>query len=229
MKIPKLFPLKFEKRIIKPVIIISIPICLENIFFNMGKMVTQVFAVPFGTNAIAVNGIANTISTLVCVGGSTAANAVTPIVGRYVGMRNFKQARLKNRQFLYLTTILAFASSALMLLLIPPLAKFYSSNVDVQHEIFKVAGSYCLMYILFWAPSFMTPSGLRGAGDVRYTTYVSVVSMLIVRIGVGYLFSNVLGFGVLGIWIGMYSDWLVRGTFFLWREHGNQWLQKSVI
>jgi Na+-driven multidrug efflux pump len=36
----------------------------------------------------------------------------------------------------------------------------------------------------------------------------------------------VLGFGVIGIWLGMCLDWIIRGSFFYWRLASGKWLWK---
>ncbi len=229
LRVKRLFAFKFEKRIIMPVIAVSIPICLENILFQGGKMITQTFAVPFGTNAIAVNGIANTLSSLMIVAGITCSNAVTPIVGRYIGMRDFAKAKLKLKQFLILGIIVSAASSVIILALTEPMARYYSTVVAVQKEIFLVVLSYGIANPIFWPTSFIVPSALRGAGDVKYTTFIAVLSMVLMRVVFGYLFAIVLKFGVIGIFYGMYLDWVLRSALFLLRSRGNAWLEKSVV
>jgi putative MATE family efflux protein len=229
MKVERILSFRFEKQIIKPVVLVSIPICLENLLFQGGKMVTQTFAVPFGTSAIAVNGIVNNLFGLMMVPGGTAANAVVPIVGRYVGMRDFGAARKKAAQFLLLSTAAAALTSAVIYAFTPSLARFYTAIPEVQAQILSITGLCCLVVPFLWAPSFITPAALRGAGDVRYTTFVAVLSMLILRIGSSYLLAIVMGLGVQGIWIGMYADWVLRAICFQWRIRGDQWLQKSML
>ena len=229
LNVKRLFAYKFEKRIIMPVIAVSIPICLENILFQGGKMITQTYAVPFGTNAIAVNGIANTLTALLIVAGTTCSNAVTPIVGRYIGMRDFSKARLKLKQFLVLGILVSVASSGIILALTNPMARYYTSVAAVQKEIFTVVLSYAVVNPILWSMSFIVPSALRGAGDVKYTTLIAVLSMVFMRIVFGYLFAIVLKFGVIGIFYGMYVDWLLRSVLFMIRARGNTWLQKSIV
>jgi len=36
----------------------------------------------------------------------------------------------------------------------------------------------------------------------------------------------VLGLGVAGIWIGMFIDWIIRGSCFYWRMISGRWLWK---
>jgi putative MATE family efflux protein len=229
LRVKHAFSLHFDREILSPVIRVSIPVCLENLLFMGGKVVSQAYAVPFGTNAVAVNGIAMNIHVLMCVTGNTAMNTATPVIGRYIGMRDPQKARLKNRQILVLSTIAAVFSSVLIFVLTPPLAKFYTSNAVVQGQILAVIATMCVIYPVIWASAFVTPSGLRGAGDVLYSTYIAIASMLVMRIGVGYVFAIILKFGVMGIWIGNYADWALRTVCYLWRVRGNKWLQKSII
>ncbi|HAL73522.1 MAG TPA: hypothetical protein DCM45_00340 [Clostridiales bacterium] len=75
----------------------------------------------------------------------------------------------------------------------------------------------------------MIPAGLRGAGDVRYTMIVSIISMWLLRILSGYVFAIVFQMGILGIWVGMYADWVGRSIFFVRRMRGDRWLKKPVF
>lgn len=229
LRVPKVFTFRFDKSIIKPVILVSIPICLENLLFQGGKLVTQTFAVPFGTNAIAVNGIVNTVFFLMLVPCAAASNATTPIVGRYIGMRNYDEARNKANQFLFISIAVAVVTSVLIYLFTPALARFYTDIPQIQSEILVITGVCCIVVPLLWPTAFITPAALRGAGDVRFTTIIAVMSMLLLRVGSSYILAIVLGWGVMGIWVGMYLDWVLRSVCYLWRIRGKAWLNKSVI
>lgn len=45
----------------------------------------------------------------------------------------------------------------------------------------------------------------------------------------GYLFGITLKLGVLGIWLGMYMDWIVRTIVYIIRLKGIKWKNKNVI
>ena len=82
--------------------------------------------------------------------------------------------------------------------------------------------------MVIWPISFVLSAGLKGAGDTRYTMMTAVIGMWIFRIFTGYVLGVVLEFGVLGIWIGMYTDWLVRGALYCLRLRGTKWLKHKV-
>jgi Na+-driven multidrug efflux pump len=76
---------------------------------------------------------------------------------------------------------------------------------------------HCILAVLIWPLSFTLPSALRAANDVKFTMWVSMLSMWIWRIALSYILAIVVGLGVLGIWIAMTIDWLFRSIFFVTR------------
>ena len=38
-----------------------------------------------------------------------------------------------------------------------------------------------------------------------------------------------LGFGPMGVWIGMFADWTVRAVIFTWRFHSRRWLRYKAV
>ena len=47
--------------------------------------------------------------------------------------------------------------------------------------------------------------------------WVSMLSMWGCRVVVGYVLGIMLGWGVVGVWMGMFADWAVRAVLFYWR------------
>ncbi len=72
-------------------------------------------------------------------------------------------------------------------------------------------------------------NGLRAAGDVKFTMYVSVVSTVAVRLFLSYLLGITLRMGVIGIALAMVCDWMVRAVLFIRRERTGRWKTFQVI
>ena len=72
-------------------------------------------------------------------------------------------------------------------------------------------------------------NGLRSAGDVKFTMYVSIISTIVVRLFLSWLLGIVFDMGVIGIALAMVSDWIVRAVIFLWRQKSGKWKNFQVI
>ena len=221
--------LRLEGEIMRPMLRVGIPVLLENVLFQAGKLVTQTFSVAYGTNDMAANGIANTIFQLMLVPGGTASNAAPPIVGRYCGQGDDEGAMRKGKQFLVLTTIMMTVVSLLALIFIGPLSKMMSDVGRVQEQVRLILITVIIAVPLTWALGFVTPAIMRSSGDAKFTSFVSVLAMFTMRIGLTYVLTNILKIGIIGIWLGMYGDWVLRIVFFLPRFQSRKWLQFSLL
>ena len=71
--------------------------------------------------------------------------------------------------------------------------------------------------------------GLRAAGDVKFTTVVSLFTSIGVRLIFAVLFGIYLDLGVMGIAYAMCLDWTIRGIIFWLRFKSGVWKHFKVI
>lgn len=215
----------FNTSILMEVLGIGIPASIESVLFNGGKLLTQVFVAGMGTNVIAGNFIAFSIASLINLPGNALGSASTIIVGTRLGKMQISQAEHQLKHIFWLSTL---GLSAIAFLSVPfagLLAAFYTREQDVIDVVKKLVWLNAA-FMPFWAASWVLPAGLKGARDARFTMWVSLIGMWGARIVFGYFLGIVLGFGVVGIWLGMFLDWIVRGVFFYWRMASGRWLWK---
>ena len=82
---------------------------------------------------------------------------------------------------------------------------------------------------LFYPLSCALSNGLRAAGDVKYTMYVSIFSTIGCRVVFSILFGICLDLGVIGIASAMCLDWMIRAAFFWARFRSGKWKEFRVI
>ncbi len=216
---------RLNLNILREVLGIGVPASIESVLFNGGKLLTQVFVAGMGTDVIAGNFIAFSIVSLINLPGNALGSASTIIVGTRLGRGQLGQPERLLRYIFWLSTI---GLCALALLTVPfagLLAQFYTRDEEVVHVV-KMLVWLNAAFMPFWAASWVLPAGLKGARDARYTMWVSLLSMWGGRIVAGYLLGIVLGFGVVGIWLGMVLDWMIRGSCFYRRLDSGKWLWK---
>lgn len=204
------------------------PTALENSFFHVGKLLTQMLVVSLGTAAMAANFIAFSVGAILNVPGTALGVAATTLVGMRLGAGRAQAARVTMRR------VLRSASWSLTLLglLVLPLswwlAGIYGNDEDVRRQAAWLIALNCL-FMPAWGGSFVLPAGLRGAGDTRYPLAVATATMWGCRIVLGYLLGVVLGWGVIGVWLGMFGDWLVRNQLFRRRLRGTAWTRHRLL
>jgi len=214
---------RWDAKILMEVLGIGVPASIESVLFNGGKLLTQVFVAGMGTDAIAGNFIAFSIASLINLPGNALGSASTIITGTRLGRNQVYQAERQIKHVFWLASLCLCALAFMTVPLSGVLARFYTRDPDVisvtQHLIWLNAA-----FMPIWAASWVLPAGLKGARDARYTMYVSMFSMWGARVVVGYVLGIMLGMGVVGVWLGMFLDWAVRGACFWWRLKSGKWL-----
>lgn len=215
--------------ILKKIMYIGIPFAAEQLFFNGGKLLTQTFIVQLGTLAITINAISNSLSTLFQIGGTALSVAVVTVVGQCIGRKDIADARKFIKSFIGLSSVFFVFITIIILASFPMLVNLYSPPDIIIPEIFTLILLLSVAQPLVWSISFILPSALRAAGDSKYTSIVSLLSMWLFRVILGYVLGITLQFGVLGVWIAMVAEWGVRGFIFAWRFKGDKWSHHKLI
>ena len=180
-----------------------------------------------GTASIASNAIGMSIMQISNVPGNALCLAATTLVGQYIGKNDIKGAKETLLYLVKFTTICLVTIGIVFF----PISEWLASIYTNVPEVIRITGilikSNSIAYIA-WAISFVLSAGLKGAGDTRYTMMTAFIGMWMFRIGLGYVLGIAFGMGILGIWIAMYVDWVVRGTLYLFRLKGNKWIMHRV-
>ncbi|MDR0847616.1 MAG: MATE family efflux transporter [Propionibacteriaceae bacterium] len=215
---------------ISRVFILSLPFIAEDLFFNGGKLVVQTFIVSFGTYQMAAHAIVASWMRIGEIGPQALSAALVPIVGRSMGRGDIAFARKITRTFV-ITGMIACLVVNVLLLPVFPLAirYFYHAPVQTYTVLWIVYIMGIVLYPALFSASAIIPAALRSAGDGVYTTIGSLTSMWVYRLGVGYIVSIALGFGLIGLWAVWMTEWGVRALIFGLRYRGNRWYQHNVL
>ncbi|WP_413725879.1 EmmdR/YeeO family multidrug/toxin efflux MATE transporter [Sodalis sp. RH16] len=205
------------------VLSIGLPASIESVLFNGGKLITQCFVAGMGTAVIAGNFIAFSIVSLINLPGNALGSTSTIIVGTRLGKGQIFQS-VRQLKFIFgLSNVGVCLLGLLSIPLAGLLAAFYTNDPEVIRVVKHLVWLNAL-FIPFWSASWVLPAGLKGARDARYTMYVSMLGMWGCRIVAGYTLGVILGWGVNGVWMGMFLDWIVRAAFFYRRMESGRWL-----
>lgn len=231
VQVDNIFHFEFNGSMIRRILFIGIPTGMENGMFQAGKLMVLNLITTFGTSAVAANAIANSISGVINVPGSAMGLAIITVIGRCIGAGDTRQA-------VHYTKLLVGCSYLSMLIMGSALffsADFLATLFNLSPEAMAMASQvlkFCaIANMLFWPMAFTLPNSLRAAGDAVFTMVVSLTTMFVCRVALSYVFacSWGLGLGLLGVWLAMFCDWIVRAVCFLWRYWRGSWKKIHVI
>ena len=229
LRIAQISELKPNGGLIARILAIGVPSGLENSMFQVGKLCVSSLIATLGTSAIAANAVANTVSSISTIPGTAVSLAMIPVVGRCLGAGEKKQAKR------YAAGLMALALAGLALtnlalfFAIPQITAWFRLSAEAGALCASIVRLFCLFSIFFWAASFTLPNALRSGGDARFTMLVSIFSMWTFRVVLSYFFVTGLQWGLVGVWLGMFADWICRSVFFAVRFAGKTWMAHKVI
>ncbi|MFV0343152.1 MAG: MATE family efflux transporter [Anaerocolumna sp.] len=221
--------LGFDKDMIKRILHIGVPNGLENSIFQIGKILVMGLTTSFGEIAIASNSVAGTIAGLELIPGSALGIAMITVVGQCIGAGDVEQAKKYTVKLMKLTYIIMISLNIIILLFRVPLIGLYNLSSETTAVTLQLVTYHTICCCIIWPFSFALPNALRASNDVKFTMIVSILSMWIWRIGFSYVLASYFELGVLGVWIAMTIDWLVRGICFGTRFFGGKWKKHAYI
>ncbi|EIQ7148359.1 MATE family efflux transporter [Enterococcus faecalis] len=219
----------WNKELVQRILAIAVPNGIENGLFYLGKvMVTSIIAL-FGTSQIAANGISNSINQIVPIVVNAINLGIVTVVGRCVGANEYEQADFYIKKLMKVSYIATGVLNIVVFLALPFIFNFYSLSPEVERMCYVLVIWHNIMAMVLHPTSFVLANGIRAAGDVKYTMYSGIFSMIVFRLGAAFLFGIVLGLGIYGVWIAMGLDWFSRSLLFINRYRSSKWEEYKAI
>lgn len=219
----------FDTDILKRVLSIAIPNGIENGIFQFVKVALSSVVALFGTYQIAANGVAQSIWSLAALVGATLGPVYITVIGQCMGNGDKEQAKYYFKKLNKLAIVLSITWNAIVLALTPLLMHFYQLSSETVQLIFYLVVIHNVFNAIVYPVSGPLSNGLRAAGDVKFTMFVSIASTLLGRFIFSIIFAIYLNLGVIGIAFAMCLDWTIRAVIFYCRYRSLKWLEFKVI
>ena len=197
---------------------------VENVAMRVGFVTTAMIAARLGTDAFAAHNVGMNFLSLGFSFGDGMQVAAVALIGRSLGERNPEKAKvygsLCQRTGLAISLILAmilffFGRNLFGLFFTDP--KVLDMGVMIC--------DYIIVIVVFQISQIIFGGCLRGAGDVKFTLFASLISVTIIRTAVTWVLTSIFNLGLTGIWIGILSDQVSRFIFLSIRFHRGEWTQ----
>ena len=154
--------------------------------------------------------------------GQAFAVSATSLVGQSLGKRRPDMAQAYSRYTRRVGMAVSIVLALSFVLFGKDIVRLYT---DDSYDNSKGARILMLVAIIqpFQSSQFILSGALRGAGDTRAIAIVIFITVLLVRPGVAMLAIYVLGMDLIGAWIALVADQLLRSLLILLRFNSGKW------
>ena len=214
---------------INKILTIAIPNGIENGLFTLGRVLVTSIVAMFGTSQIAANSVAGSIDQIAIVVVNAINLAIVTVVGQCVGANDYQQATYYIKKLMKISYVVTGIIGGFVIVGLPWILNLYTLSLEARNLTYILVIMHNVMAFALHPTSFVLPNGLRAAGDVKYSMYVGIGSMIVFRLGTAVLFGIIFNLGIIGVWIAMGSDWMCRSVFFMIRFIKGKWKNFKVI
>lgn len=213
--------LRVERKPLAAILHIGLPGAGEKMSFRVSFIISIAMVASMGQAALATHAYVFQAVQLVTLFTNSVGFGTEIVVGHHVGAG---QLRRTNR-VLWLAMAWGMA-----VMVTGAVSSYFLTPMVVAHatqdaQILAMVGVIVLIELVLEpgrALNTIITSGLRATGDARFPVKVSVVSVFVFGVGLGWFLGIHLGWGLAGIWIGYAADECCRGLCMAarWACHG---------
>ena len=215
-------------RALKDICSFASTVFAEQLMLRFGFFMSALLTANLGTEAMAAHQVGMNAMHLSFSFGDGLQVAAVTLIGQSLGQGN----KMLAKKYGNICQTLGLAISVFLALLYLLFGRWffgiYFPNDPYIVDLGVVIMKFMMLIVLFQVSQVIFTGSLRGAGDVRFTTVTSMISVAIIRPSVSYLAAYVLGLGITGIWIGILADQGVRLILNAGRFKSGRWMNKEI-
>lgn len=229
ISIPMIFRQKIRPSLeaMKDIIKVGYGVFAEQILMRIGFMATALMAAGQGTAAMAAHQVAMNIMGLSFSFGDGLQVTAVALIGFHLGAKNPEQAKRYGKVCQTMGLLISLILAVVYFLG----AKWLYGLFFAEEEIIAIGVDimYIIIPVVVLQISQVIYMGcLRGAGDTLYTAVSAAVSASVIRTAASWICVYVFHMGIIGVWMGVVADQLMRFILAGVRFRQGKWTQIKI-
>ena len=213
---------------VKRILSVGIPYGIENGMFYFGRLLILSLVSTFGTASIAANSVSTLIASFEVLPGMAIGLGLTTVISQCVGANDYNQTKYYTKKIIAIIYISQTITSIIILSLLPFILHIYHLSAEATSYTYKLSWYHAVMMII-WPLGYSLPVVFRASGDAKFPMAVASISMIVCRIVLAYVFALYFHMGMIGTWIAMFADWIVKALIFTYRYLSGKWIKFKYI
>ena len=219
---------KIDGLILKAIIIMALPLLLNEFFWSMGQtMFLQSYSTR-GDNALAAMNITGAISQLVFVTFGGIGTGIAVMVGNTLGMNQLEVAKDNAKKVIAFAVAFAFVTGMMLFIL----SFFILDLYDITETTKRIAANNIRINAIFIPVYSFNVSmyfTLRAGGDTRSTMMMDSGYMWVVQVPLIFVLARVTNLNVIMLFLIVQLLELPKSVFALSRYKKENWVRNLAI
>lgn len=207
---------------------IGVPSAGESLSYNIAQMWILACVNRMGTYVIATRVYSNMIASFSFIYAAAISSAVQIIVGHLVGAGDIDDADELVMKTLKPTVLVSAGMSILLYL-----CSDFIFGLFTQDPVMITLGKQIMFVEIFLeigrAFNMVIIRSMQAAGDIKFPVVIGIISMWGVAALLSYVLGIVLGMGLVGVWIAMALDELIRAVLVYMRWKKGTWRGRVLV
>jgi len=215
---------RLDKAINISMIKLGVPVAFERVVQQSGQIVGTALATGIGNVALAAHQMANIVESMCFLPPFAFSIASMTLVAQSLGGGDKDLAKTYAKLSLKYGLSIMTVASVIMFIFAPQLVGLLIKDTAVI-----ALGALVLRIQALTEPCLgitnICSGVIKGAGDTKSPFYISMLGMWIVRMIPAFILIKYFNVGLVGLWIPMAIDWLVRALIYIYIFKGDKWLK----
>lgn len=221
---------KFDKRLVKPILTIGLPAVLQNMISSSGSLAMQRLYNSFGTVTVAAFTAANKIDGFAMSPMVSLGSAISTYGAQNIGAKQYERLKEGIKVSIILTIVTCLGVGLVIFIFSNQLLSLFVDMSDTNAaELIYIGSEYLHVAVFSYAVMafmFIFTGLLRGAGDAKFVFWCSIID-LIGRAAFAYAMASTLG--RYALWLSYPFGWGCSLAVSLPRYLRGKWKEIKII
>ncbi len=208
--------------LIKSILKIGVPAAMEQLIRSSGQTILTILVAGLGTIPLAAHQIAMRGLSLAFMPAFGFGLAATTLVGQNLGAGYFSRAEESGFTANRIAMLAMGILGGTLFIFAPQFTRLFIPDEEVVFQSAQVLRIVALT-MPFLGSTITLAGALRGAGDTKWVMYITAFGVWGARIALSYVLAFVFNLGLLGAWLGLSADFLIRFFLTLMRFRSGYW------
>ncbi|MCD6503591.1 MAG: MATE family efflux transporter [Euryarchaeota archaeon] len=212
----KLRHFKLDISLVKKIIVVGAPLGVSRTITTSGFFVLLIVISRVGGYMIASWALVNRVMDIFTWMTYAFNMASATMIGQAIGNNDFSRAKIIARKTALIVVLLRLAGAILVAVFARPILEVFHRNPEDPLRNLVISTSVLGMWTFglsapFFALSIVSLAPFRASGKTQYDMLISIVRLWGLRVPLSYVLGILLGYGAIGVWIGMALSNLIAG------------------